>query len=165
MQSDRKAKLTKQLKKAGWADTEIKAALKKAKFTNEIGPDLRYLDAPGSLAGLMGIPHVPEATAAELFVDGFDLGDSAKVSAQDRHDAALRATRQSRGGRESGEKRRDDANRDQDIINRLTAELRRKHPKASRPEVLDMLVVAAADAGLSYKRSTLYGKMPPKPRQ
>jgi len=165
MQSDRKAQFARQLSKAGWADTEIKAALKNAKFSNEVSPDPRYLDAPSTLAELMGIPHVPEATAAKLFVDGVDLGDSAKVSAQERHDAALRATKQSRGGRESGEKRRDAANHAQDTINRLTAELRRKHPKASRPELLDRLLVAVAGAGISYSRSTLARLMPPKSRR
>ena len=100
-----------------------------------------------------------------LAVNGIDLGDSAKMAAQERHDAALKKTKQSRGGSASGEKRRDDANRGQDIVNTLTAELRHKHHKISRPDLLDMLVVAVADAGLSYTRNTLARMMPPRPRQ
>ncbi len=164
MSASRKAKFTRQLKKAGLTDAEIALALKSATFTNEIGPDMRYIERPDTLAGLMGIPHVPEATAAWLVVDGVNLGDTSKMAAQERYDAALKKTKQSRGGIASGEKRRDPANRGQDVVNTLTAELRRKHPKISRPDLLDKLVAEVADAGLSYTRNTLARMMPPKPR-
>ena len=49
MSANRKAKFTRQMKKAGWTDDVIAHALKSATFTNEVGPDLRHVELPDTL--------------------------------------------------------------------------------------------------------------------
>ena len=90
------------------------------------------------------------------------LADAVEKVAQERRE---QATKLSQAGIISGENRRDTANKNLDIIKRVTADLRRKHPNARRPQILDMLAAAVADKGLSYTRSTLDRLMPPKPLQ
>lgn len=92
--------------------------------------DLRHTggDAISGLtfAELMGLPDVPDHTAAQMFLDGADLGDAAKLRAADRLQEDRRAWR----NRQNAEiKAANDAERIA-LATRLAREYRRRDGSA-----------------------------------
>ena len=162
MQDNRKAKFTRQLKKAGWTDAEIMAAMKNATFTSEVGPELptmRRRCETLDLSALMGISGVPVKTATMLAVTGADLGGVAKQAAAQREAEVLV---KSKAAKTNSKKRAAALKEKQAVVTAATADLRRQHPGIRRDDLLDLLVVKMGEAGHPYKRSTLSRMMPAK---